>query len=49
MKPITLYTDDFDTIKKLANRGELLSLKIDWIRTIFTWNFMFKCRFQYKP
>ncbi len=49
MKPMTIETDDFNTIIRLAQSGELYSLSIDWINTILNWNFFYQATFIFKP
>jgi len=46
---MNLTTDDFETIKALAHRGELQTLRIDWMRTILNCKFFFKAKFIFKP
>ncbi len=48
-KPMTIETDDFNTIIRLAQSGELTSLSIDWINTILHWNFFYQATFIFKP
>ena len=48
-KPIKLETDDFTTIIRLAQKGELTSLSIDWINTVLHWNFFYRATFIFKP
>jgi hypothetical protein len=46
MKTWTYHTPDFDACIKIVKDGRCAGLRIDWLRTIIKWEFIYVLKYQ---